>query len=100
MIMLLIDLHWLPARYRILYKIYLLAYKCIKPALFAHPEELKSLVSTDSKSTSVTYFRSSFWVFGFLICFLSRLLLQLEDFLLKRKVSNARFFLLVQIARF
>ena len=48
---LLIDLHWLPIKYRILYKIYLLAYKCINPALFAHPEELQSLVSTDSKST-------------------------------------------------
>ena len=48
---LLIDLQWLPIKYRILYKMYLLAYKCTNPALFAHPEELKSLVSTDSKST-------------------------------------------------
>ena len=51
MIMLLTDLHWLPIKYRVLYKIYLLAYKCINPALFAHPEKLQFLVSTDSKST-------------------------------------------------
>ena len=50
---LLIDLHWLPIKYRILYNIYLQAYnyKCINPALFAHSEELQSLVSTDSKPT-------------------------------------------------
>ena len=48
---LLIDLHWLRMKYRIFYKIYLLAYKCINPTLFAHPEELQSLVVTDSKST-------------------------------------------------
>ena len=29
----------------------LLTYICINPTLFAHPEELKSLVSVDSKST-------------------------------------------------
>ena len=28
-----------------------MAYKCINPALFAHSEELQSLVSTDSKAT-------------------------------------------------
>ena len=43
---LLIDHHWLPISYKISYKVYLLAHKCINPALFAHPEELKSLVST------------------------------------------------------
>ena len=48
---LLIDLHWLQMKYRIFYKIYLLAYKSINPTLFAHPEELQSLVVTDSKST-------------------------------------------------
>ena len=48
---LLIELHWLPIRYRILYKIYLLTYKCIIPTLFANPEKVKSLVSVDSKST-------------------------------------------------
>ena len=37
----------------------------------------------------VAYFRSTSWVLVFLICFLSRLFLQLEDFLFKRKVSNA-----------
>ena len=44
----------------------------------------------------VTYFRLTFWVFGFLICFLSRLFFAARRFLLKRKVSNAKFFLLVQ----
>ena len=48
---LLLELDWLTIKYRILYKIYLLTYKCINPTLFAHPEELKSLVSIDSKST-------------------------------------------------
>ena len=48
---LLIELHWLPIKYRILYKIYLLTYKCIYPTSFAQPEELKSLLSVDSKST-------------------------------------------------
>ena len=48
---LLIELHWLPIKYRILYKIYLLMYKCIYPTSFAQPEELKSLLSVDSKST-------------------------------------------------
>ena len=48
---LLLELHWLPIKYRILYKIYLLTYKCIYPTLFAQPEELKSLVSVDSKFT-------------------------------------------------
>ena len=52
------------------------------------------------KKIIFTYFRSTFWGFGFLICFLIRLFLQLEHFLFKRKVSNARFFFLVQIARF
>ena len=36
---LLIELHWLPIKYRILYKIYLLTYKCIYPTSFAQPEE-------------------------------------------------------------
>ena len=45
---LLIALHWLPIKYRILYKIYLLTYKCIYPTSFAQPEELKSLLSIDS----------------------------------------------------
>ena len=45
---LLIDLYWLSIKYRILYQIYLLAYKCINLALFAPSEKLKSLVSTDS----------------------------------------------------
>ena len=48
---LLIELHWLPIKYRILNKIYLLTYKCIYPTSFAQPEELKSLLSVDSEST-------------------------------------------------
>ena len=48
---LLIELRWLPIKYRILYEIYLLKYKCIYPTSFAQPEELKSLLSVDSKST-------------------------------------------------
>ena len=48
---LLIELHWPPIKCRILYKIYLLTYKCIYPTSFAQPEELKSLLSVDSKST-------------------------------------------------
>ena len=48
---LLLELHWLSIKYRILYKIYLLTYECIYPTLFAHPEKLKFLVSIHSKST-------------------------------------------------
>ena len=48
---LLLELHWLPIKYRFLYKIYLLTYKCINPTLFAHPEVSQSLVSVDFKST-------------------------------------------------
>ena len=43
---LLIELHWLPIKHRILYKMYLLTYKCIYPTSFAQPEELKSLLSS------------------------------------------------------
>ena len=34
-----------------MYKIHLLTYKCIYPTFYAQPEELKSLLSVDSKST-------------------------------------------------
>ena len=49
---LLLELHWLSIKYRILYEIHLLACKCIYPSSFAQPEELKSFLSVDSKSTS------------------------------------------------
>ena len=48
---LLIELHWLPIKYKILHRVYLLTYKCINPTLFAQPKELKSLVLIDFKST-------------------------------------------------
>ena len=48
---LLLEFHWLPIKYRIWYKINLLTCKCIYPTLFAQPEELKSLVSVNFKST-------------------------------------------------
>ena len=40
----------------------------------------------------VTYFGSTFLSFGFLICFLSRLFLQLEDFCLSARFRTRGFF--------
>ena len=50
---LMIELHWLPVKFRIWYKICLLIFKCINHASYAHPEELQSLLTINHSTRFV-----------------------------------------------